>query len=67
MIKQNEIICLCNMKQASVSIYRYAQMYVQKQPSRCAIKKRCSGKMQQIFKRAPMPKFDFNKIALQIY
>ena len=55
------------MKQTRVSIYTHAQMYVQKQPSRCAIKKRCSGNMQQIYKRATMPKYDFNKIALQIY
>ena len=27
--------------------------------------KRCSEKMQQIYRRTPMPKFDFNKVALQ--
>ena len=35
----------------------------QMQPSRDVIKKRCSWNMQQVYKRAPMPKCDFNKVA----
>ena len=27
----------------------------------------CSENMQQIYRRIPMPKFDFNKVALQLY
>ena len=36
-----------------------------KQPSRYVLKKTCSKKMQQIYRRSPMPKCDFNKIALR--
>ena len=41
--------------------------FFQKQPSRGALKKRCSENMQQIYRRTPMPKCDFNKVALQLY
>ena len=36
---------------------------VQKQPSRGVLMKRCSENMQQIYKKTPMPKCDFNKVA----
>ena len=36
---------------------------MQEQPSRGVLKKRCSGNMQQIYRRTPMPKWDFNKVA----
>ena len=36
--------------------------YLQKQPSRGVLRKRCSGNMQQIYRRTPMPKRDFNNI-----
>ena len=39
----------------------------QKQPSRGVLRKRCSENMQQIYMRTPMPKCDFNKVALQLY
>ena len=39
----------------------------QKQPSRGVLRKRCSENMQQIYRRTPIPKCDFNKVALQIY
>ena len=35
----------------------------QKQPSRGVFRKRCSENMQQIYRRTPMPKCDFNKVA----
>ena len=35
----------------------------QKQPSRGVLSKRCSENMQQIYRRTPMPKCDFNKVA----
>ena len=38
----------------------------QKQPSRCVLKK-CSENILKIFMRTPMPKCDFNKVALQLY
>ena len=35
-----------------------------KQPSIDVLRKRCSENMQQIYRRTPMPKCDFNKVAL---
>ena len=40
---------------------------VQKQPSKCVLSKWCFENMQQIYSRTPMPKYDFNKVALQLY
>ena len=40
---------------------------VQKQPTRGVLKKRCYENMQQIYRRTPMPKSDFNKAAKQLY
>ena len=37
---------------------------LQKQPVRVVLRKRCSENMQQIYKRTPMLKCDFNKVAL---
>ena len=39
----------------------------QKQPSRGVLRKRCYGNMQQIYRQTPMPKWGFNKDALQLY
>ena len=38
-----------------------------KQPSRGVLRKKCSENMQQIYRRTPMLKCDFNKVALQLY
>ena len=38
-----------------------------KQPSGGVLKKRCSENMQEIYRRTPMPKCDFNKVASQLY
>ena len=38
-----------------------------KQPPRGVLKKSCSENKQQIYRRTPMPKCDFNKVTLQIY
>ena len=40
---------------------------IQRQSSRGVLKKRCSENMQQIYSRTPMPKCDFNRVALQLY
>ena len=37
--------------------------YLQKQPSRGVPRKKCSENMQQVYRRTPMPKCDFNKVA----
>ena len=39
-------------------------LILQKQPSAGVLGKSCSENMQQIYKRTPMPKCDFNKVAL---
>ena len=39
----------------------------QQQPPRGVPRNRCSENMQQIYRRTPMPKCDFNKVALQLY
>ena len=36
---------------------------LQKQPSSGVLRKKCSENMQQIYRRKPMSKFDFNKVA----
>ena len=38
-----------------------------KQPSRSVLRKRCSKNMQQIYRRTPMAKSDFNKVENQLY
>ena len=43
-----------------------ARVYAHNQPSRCIFRKRCSENTQQIYRRKPMPKCDFNKIAFQL-
>ena len=40
---------------------------VQEQPSRDVFNKRCSENMQQIYRKTPMPKCGFNKVAKQFY
>ena len=41
--------------------------FVQKQPSRGVLSKRCSENLQQIYRRTPTRKCNFNKAAQQIY
>ena len=50
------------------------QEYLEKQPPRGVLGKRCSENMQRIYRRAPMPKYDFskakcdfNKVALKLH
>ena len=51
-----------SLKIESTVNYEYFQM----QLSRGVLIKRCSENIQQIYKRTPMPKCDFNKVAKQI-
>ena len=46
----------CNLKQTS-------GFQVQKQPPRCVLSKGYSENMQQIYRRTPIPKCNFNKVA----
>ena len=40
---------------------------MQKQPSRGALSEKCSENMQRMYRRTPIPKFNFNKIAKQLF
>ena len=40
---------------------------IQKQLLRGVLNKSFSENLQGIYRRAPMPKYDFNKVALQLY
>ena len=40
---------------------------IQKQPSWGVLRERCSDNMQQINRRTPMPKYDFNNVALHLF
>ena len=51
-----------------ILIIEIAWFALQNQPSRGVLAKRCTEKMQKIFRRTPsMPKFDLNKVALQLF
>ena len=41
-------------------------LFLQKQPFRGVLIKKCSEGMQQIYRRTPMPKCDLNKVAKQL-
>ena len=43
------------------------KFYFQKQPSGGVLRKRCSENIQQIYRRTPMPKCDFNRAEKQLY
>ena len=47
--------------------YTFSGFTIQKQPPRGVLRKRCSENMKQIYRRTPMPKCDFNKVALPFY
>ena len=46
---------------------KYLTSYFDKQPSRGVLIERCSENMQQIYRRTPTPKCDFNKVAKQLF
>ena len=47
--------------------YITSALAVQKQPSRGVLRKWCFENMQQIYRRTPMRKCDFNKVAINVY
>ena len=50
-------------KSLNVRFSKYQKQSHQMQPSRGVPRKRCSENIQQIYRRTPMPKYDFNKYA----
>ena len=63
--KTLQLLWICYALAASQAKLLSATSF-QKQPSRGALRKRCSENMQQIYRRTPMRKCDFNKVAKQI-
>ena len=57
-------IFLCSDQNVSSRLQKFKNK--QKQPSTGVLRKRCSENMQQIYRRTPMPKYDFNKVAKQL-
>ena len=51
----------------SLNYLKILRWKYQKQPPRGVPGKRFSENMQQIYRIIPMPKCDFNKVALQLY
>ena len=49
------------------TIFVYTYFHFLKQPFRGVLRKSCYWNMQQIYKRKPMPKCDFNKVVKQLY
>ena len=45
----------------------YFQPFHIKSEAVTVLKKRCSENMQQIYRRTPMSKFEFNKVAMELY
>ena len=52
-----------NSEKSNISFYLNFEANIKKQPLRAVPGKGCSEHMQQIFRRTPMPKCDFNKVA----
>ena len=65
-------ILLVVMKKAYAQAWKMKELVTviidtQKQLFRSVLGKRCSENMQQIYRRAPIPKCDFNKVAKQLF
>ena len=54
---------LFGIKSLNIRFSKYQKQWHQIQPSRGVPRKRCSENIQQIYRRTPMPKYDFNKYA----
>ena len=57
------ILCLLRWLKLLKKQTSWKYKSLQKQTSRGVLRKRCSGNIQQIYWRTPMPKCDFNKVA----
>ena len=55
------------IKEVDIYNLKLSKLLLQKQPLKGVLEKRCSENMQQIYRRTPMPKCDFNKVAKQLY
>ena len=67
-LKQNVYLTLMTLEKLCLLLLEFfISLQVQKQPPRGVSRKRCSENMPQIYWRTPIPKCDFNKVALQLY
>ena len=55
------------IKEVDIYNLKLSKLLLQKQPLKGVLEKRCSENMQQIYRRTPMPKCNFNKVAKQLY
>ena len=53
-------------KYGNFPLWKSFDLSLQKQPSRGVLSKSCSENMQQIYRKTPTPKCDFNKVAKQL-
>ena len=49
-----------------ITLLHVIAFHLLKQPTRSVLRKRCSENMQQVYRRTPMSKCDFNKAATQL-
>ena len=55
------------IKEVDIYNLKLSKLLLQKQPLRGVFEKRCSENIQQIYRRQPIPKCNFNKVAKQLY
>ena len=61
------LIGLCFVQNfLTITVWPYIAANFQKDLSRVVLRKRCSENMQQIYRRTPLPRCDFNKIEKQL-
>ena len=62
-----DLLTLRILSSISANRKRLYKNYLLKQTFRGVLRKRCSENMQQIYRRTPLPKCDFNKVTKQFY
>ena len=55
------------IKEVDIYNLKLSKLLLQKQPLRGVSEKRCSENIQQIYRRTPILKCNFNKVAKQLY
>ena len=60
---KGNFFCFISMYSVLKTLSENTYFYIEKQPSRGVLSKRCSENTLQIYRKTPMPKCDFNKVA----
>ena len=63
LVDSSRNLCVLMQEKKSEEVALLGYSIIQKHPSRCVPKKRCSENMQQIYRRKPMSKCYFQKVA----